>query len=130
MYSQAVLAVEEYTQRLQTRERRVARSEALHMRLGNVRLALAVLAAVMAWESLRRHALSPWWILVPLILFVFVAAYHSRVLRTRDLAQRGASFYRNGLDRIEDRWRGTGETGERFNDPHHVYAADLDLFGR
>jgi len=130
MYSQAVLAVEEYTQRLQARERLVARSEALHMRLGNVRLALAVLAAVMAWESLRRHALSPWWILVPLILFVFVAAYHSRVLRTRDLAQRGASFYRNGLDRIEDRWPGTGETGERFNDPHHVYAADLDLFGR
>jgi MutS domain V/MutS domain III len=25
---------------------------------------------------------------------------------------------------------GKGQTGERFNDPHHVYAADLDLFGR
>ena len=27
------------------------------------------------------------------------------------------------------RWAGVGETGERFDDPHHVYAADLDLFG-
>jgi hypothetical protein len=25
---------------------------------------------------------------------------------------------------------GTGQTGERFNDPHHAYATDLDLFGR
>jgi DNA mismatch repair ATPase MutS len=40
------------------------------------------------------------------------------------------AFYRNGLARIEDRWAGTGQTGERFSDPHHVYAADLDLFGR
>jgi DNA mismatch repair ATPase MutS len=33
------------------------------------------------------------------------------------------------LARIEDRWADFGETGDRFNDPHHVYAADLDLFG-
>jgi MutS domain V len=30
---------------------------------------------------------------------------------------------------MEDRWSGTGQHGERFDDPHHVYAADLDLFG-
>jgi len=130
MYSQTVLAVEEYSKRLQDRERRVAHYEALHMRLGNVRLALAVVAAGIAWESLRRHTLSPWWMFVPLVLFVFVAAYHSRILRARDLAQRAVSFYRSGLARIEDRWQGSGQTGERFNDPHHVYADDLDLFGR
>ena len=130
MYSQVVLAVEEYRQRLQDRERRVAGYEALHIRLGNVRLALAVVAAGIAWESLRRHTVSPWWMVVPLILFIFIAAYHSRILRAQNLAQRGVSFYRNGLARIEDRWPGTGQTGDRFNDPHHVYAADLDLFGR
>jgi hypothetical protein len=51
-------------------------------------------------------------------------------LRARAAGQRRASFYRAGISRIEDRWAGTGQTGERFNDPHHVYAADLDLFGR
>ena len=35
-----------------------------------------------------------------------------------------------GIARIEDRWAGTGQTGDRFRDPNHVYAADLDLFGR
>ena len=32
--------------------------------------------------------------------------------------------------RLEDRWAGTGEPGERFRDDRHVYANDLDLFGR
>src|SRR5262249_25829082 len=59
-----------------------------------------------------------------------IAAYHSRVLRARDLALRAVAFYRQGLARIEDRWAGTGQTGERFADPHHVYSADLDLFGK
>jgi len=130
MYSQSVLAIEEYRQRLKDRESRVAHREQIHIRLGNLRLVLAVVAAGMAWESLRRHDLSPWWLAVPIAVFVCIAAYHSHILRARDLAQRAVAFYRNGLARIEDRWAGTGQTGERFSDPHHVYAADLDLFGR
>ncbi len=129
MYSQSVLAVEEYKQRLKDRESRVAHHEQIHILLGYVRLSLALVAAVIGWESFWRHGLSPWWMVVPLILFVFIAAYHSRILRARDLAKRAIAFYHNGLARIEDRWAGTGQTGERFNDPHHVYAADLDLFG-
>lgn len=61
--------------------------------------------------------------------FAGIAFWHSRVLRSRELGQRAVAFYDRGLARIEDRWAGTGETGERFSDPHHVYAADLDLFG-
>jgi hypothetical protein len=129
MYSQSVLAVEEYKQRLKDRESRVARHEQIHIRLGYVRLSLALVAAVIGWDAFWRHRLTPWWMVAPLILFVFIAAYHSRILRARDLAKRAIAFYHNGLARIEDRWAGTGQTGERFNDPHHVYAADLDLFG-
>jgi hypothetical protein len=40
------------------------------------------------------------------------------------------AFYERGLARLEDRWVGTGETGDRFHDDRHVYANDLDLFGR
>jgi hypothetical protein len=92
-------------------------------------LLLALVAAFIGWESFWRHTLSPWWIAAPLLVFVLVAAIHSRVLRSRELAQRGVSFYQKGLARIEDRWAGTGQTGDRFNNPHHVYAGDLDLFG-
>lgn len=130
MYSQAVPPVQEYSQRLKDREDRVAHRERIHIRIGTIRLVLALVAVVIAWGSLREHTCSPWWMVLPLIAFLFIAAYHSRVLRSRDLAQRGVAFYKNGLARIEDRWAGTGQTGERFNDPHHVYAADLDLFGR
>jgi hypothetical protein len=130
MYSQAVPAVEEYRKRLKDRESRVAHHETIHIRLGNIRLVLALAAAGMAWQSIWRHGFSSWWLAVPLIVFVSIVAYHSGILRARDLAQRAVAFYRNGLARIEDRWAGTGQTGERFDDPHHVYAADLDLFCR
>ena len=98
--------------------------------MGNARLTLAVLTVITAWASFRGHYLSPWWLAVPVMAFVNIAAYHSRVLRARELAERAAAFYERGLARVEDRWAGSGETGERFDDPHHVYAADLDLFGK
>jgi hypothetical protein len=129
MYSQTVLAAEEYRQRLEDRESRVAHHEKLHIRLGNIRLALALVAAGMAWESIWRHAFSYWWLAVPAVVFASVVAYHSRVLRARASTTRGFLLSR-GIARIEDRWVGTGQTGDRFNDSHHVYAADLDLFGR
>lgn len=58
-----------------------------------------------------------------------MAVWHSRILRSQELARRAVDFYDRGLARIEDRWAGVGESGARFADPHHVYAADLDLFG-
>ena len=130
MYPHPVPAAEEYKRRLEDRERRVAGNEVIHIRLGNARLLLACAAAGIAWESLRNHALSPCWLILPALAFVSIAAYHSEILRARELAQRATSFYRSGLARIEDRWAGCGQTGERFAEPHHVHAADLDLFGR
>src|ERR1700683_152824 len=81
MYSQTVLAVEEYRQRLKDRESRVAHYEKLHIRLGNIRLALALATAGMAWESIWRHAFPYWWLAVPAVVFASLAVYHSRVLR-------------------------------------------------
>jgi hypothetical protein len=45
------------------------------------------------------------------------------------LAKRAVDFYRHGLARIEDRWQGIGQLGDRFDISTHLYAADLDLFG-
>ena len=125
-----MLPADDYRERLKDRQERVKRYERIHVRLGNARLALAAVAAILAWESLWRHAFSGWWIALPIVAFIFLAAYHSSVLRAQELAARAVSFYERGLARIEERWTGTGQTGERFLDPHHEYAADLDLFGR
>ena len=108
---------------------RVADYEKIHIRLGNVRLLVAVIVLVMGWVAFRDRLLAGWWLAVPFAAFLGIAVYHSRILRARDLAGRAVAFYERGLARIEDRWAGSGETGERFVDPHHVYAADVDLFG-
>ncbi len=78
----------------------------------------------MAW-------LLPWWALaIPVAAFIALIAWHQRVLESRRIAERAVDFYQRGIDRVEERWAGRGETGERFLDPHHPYAADLDLFGK
>ena len=81
---------------------------------------------MLAWRS----AVSVWWLLAPVVVFVWLVRHHARVLRARELASRGIAFYERGLARLDDRWAGTGESGERFRDDGHVYANDLDLFGR
>lgn len=125
-----MLPSEEYVQRRKARQSRVAHYEKIHIRLGNVRLVLAAGAVIMGWASFRAHSLSAWWLVAPVAAFLGIAAYHSRILRARELAERAVAFYEKALDRVEDRWAGFGETGERFDDPHHVYAGDLDLFGK
>lgn len=124
-----MLPTQEYAQRLATREGRVARFEQIHIRLGNQRLLVAVAMAVMFWLAVWRHAFSLWWLTLPIAIFFALIVYHSKILEAKSHAERAVAFYRHGVARIEDRWAGIGETGVRFNDPHHVYAADLDLFG-
>jgi hypothetical protein len=119
----------EYSRRLQERRSEVAQYERLHVNFGNMRLAVAITAAAMLWFVFARNSMSPWCLLVPFVFFILLTILHSRVLQRRTCAERAAKVYSNGLARIEDRWAGIGEPGERFDDPHHVYAGDLDLFG-
>lgn len=121
---------QEYSERLRARESRVARLKAIHIRLGNIRLLLAIIAVVLGWISLARHTISAWWLAAPLIVFIVIADYHTKILRRLSCAKRSVKFYQNGIARIEDRWHGSGGTGERFHDPHHIYEADLDIFGK
>ena len=93
-------------------------------------MGLASLALVMALLALVWRALSILWLLAPLAAIVTLAVIHERTLRRRTLASRAAAFYEYLLGRVQDRWAGKGETGDRFLDPSHPYAKDLDLFGQ
>ena len=119
----------EYRDRLHARQETRARWTAIDARVSYTRLVTffaAVALAVMGWWGLVT-----WWLLLaPIVLFVVLVIYHDRVLRARDAAARAIGFYERGLARIEDRWIGGGEPGDRFRDDHHLYANDLDLFGR
>ncbi|MES2221126.1 MAG: DNA mismatch repair protein MutS, partial [Acidobacteriota bacterium] len=120
---------EEYRRRSAAREAEVRRLERLHIRLGNVRLLLAAIAVLLAWWAFRSHWISQWWIAAPATGFAVIAMYHARVLRARRRALRAVAVYQRGLARIEDRWMDGGSRGDRFRNPQHLYAADLDLFG-
>ncbi|MGE0445149.1 MAG: DNA mismatch repair protein MutS [Vicinamibacterales bacterium] len=120
---------QEYQHRLAARRARHAALLALDARLSYARLAVfvaAFLAGTLAWRDLVNW----WWLLAPLALFLWLVRRHDHAIRDRDEASRAVAFYERGLARLEDRWAGGGETGEHFGDPEHLYAADLDLFGR
>jgi hypothetical protein len=121
---------EEYKKRQQAREIQVAHFESVHRRFGNIRLLLVIGTLAAAWFSLHRDAFSPWWLLLAFVAFLAIAILHAKVLRERACAERAVDFYRKGLARIEDRWPGTGQTGERIDVHSSLYATDLDLFGR
>jgi hypothetical protein len=120
---------EEYRRRLHALEARIDRLDLLADRISNIRIVLAIVGVATIWWS-AQSTTSPWYAwLVPLSLFVAAVIYHSRVRRARARTDRAATHYRVGLGRIEDRWSGSGNPGTELEDAHHVYAADLDLFG-
>jgi hypothetical protein len=120
----------EYAERLAARRAWVARQHRLHIRAGNARLVVAFAAVWLGWAAFWQGSLSGWWLAAPLAAFLALLLFHDRILRDRELAERAVRYYERGLARIEDRWAGTGEPGDRFHDPAHPYAEDLDLFGK
>jgi hypothetical protein len=120
----------EYTHRIEQRRVAAARRESWHYRIGNTRLIVFIAAAVMAWLAFQSQTLSPWWLSAPACAFVALMAWHSRVLQQLQRFKRSIAFFENGIARLNEKWEGIGEQGDRFEDPSHPYAQDLDLFGK
>jgi hypothetical protein len=125
-----MVVAEEYARRLRLRRTEVARLAKSHDRIGNARLAVGAVIALVAWGALFERAFAPAWLLIPVLAFVALLLYHSSVRRAQVRAQRAVDYYNHGIARLEDRWTGLGQAGERFDALHHIYAADLDLFGK
>ncbi len=117
-----------YTESLRALNHRRAVAQRADRRLGMAKLVVAILAVGMVVALLRRPAVLG-WSLVPIALFVLLAILHSRVIRSLRAMDRPIDFYTKGLARLDHSWTAAGETGERFLNPLHPYARDLDLFG-
>jgi hypothetical protein len=120
----------EYSRRAEARNHHAARLDRHSRLLGNLKLAAVVAFFIAAAFSVKQHAFSPYWLALPVTLFLALVVVHDRVIRAHRQAEKVADIYRRGLARLEDRWAGTGDTGEQFRVADHVYADDLDLFGR
>ena len=68
---------------------------------------------------------------IPPVFVLWAFAFRSFV-RSRakavELARR-SSFYERGIDRMNDNWRGKGNTGTDFARETHLYQTDLDILG-
>jgi hypothetical protein len=122
-------AQREYTARLQEAEAQIESYRHTHITIGNIRLAIFISALAIAYLAFSRHQLSPWLLLVPLVAFVVLMRWHDAVLGKLRRVERKAHYYRLGLGRMTEQWKGVGSTGERFSTEAHPYAQDLDLFG-
>ncbi|HLK61809.1 MAG TPA: hypothetical protein VKU19_00120 [Bryobacteraceae bacterium] len=119
-----------YQQRIEQINALVAR---LELRQGTA-LAVLVLtvatAAVFSFFAFSRRALPVWY--PPLTLPVAVVSLRKYSRQRLQLSRffRLRRFYGHGVERLEDRWIDNGISGKEFEKPNHIYAADLNLFGR
>ncbi len=121
---------ETYLARRAERAVRVDRAARRDRAFSVARGATAVLALVLFWLSLGPAGIAPPWMLVPVVLFGVLVILHDQALRARRLAEESVAYYDDGLARLEDRFAGRGNPGDRFQDESHPYSSDLDLFGR
>jgi len=121
---------ENYQSRLSTFERDRTRVERRFRLVGNFRVLMLLLGIGIAGVAFGPGWISAWWLLAPIAVSIPLAILHDRVEQQRSRAARAVSWYERALARIAGKWIGAGNQGERFRDPRHVYADDLDLFGR
>ncbi|MCC6153880.1 MAG: DNA mismatch repair protein MutS, partial [Candidatus Hydrogenedentes bacterium] len=73
---------------------------------------------------------SIYWTAVPIVAFVALAISHDRTIRGLKRARLAIAHYERCIARVQDKWSGTGRSGEDLQPAEHPYAADLDLFGK
>jgi hypothetical protein len=117
-----------YSRLLEERRADIALRERRHRALGYGRLAAVTAAAALVWLALTGQ-LSILWITVPIAFFAVLVVIHDRLLRMLERRRRAQRFFERALARLDGKWAGTGDPGDRYLDPAHPYARDLDLFG-
>jgi hypothetical protein len=68
--------------------------------------------------------------LVPGAVFAALTVGHDRVLKKLEHQRRAERFFEKALARLDGKWPGAGEPGDRYLTADHPYAGDLDLFGK
>ena len=90
----------EYTGRLQARKAEHANLDRKFISIGNLRLALGILAVLLGWMAFGRGLLSPGWMIVPLGGLAALIVIHEKVLGRQRKALRAVEFYERGLARL------------------------------
>ncbi|MGA2883055.1 MAG: DNA mismatch repair protein MutS [Bryobacteraceae bacterium] len=76
-----------------------------------------------------RGQLSFLWPALPIPVAAASAQRLQQARRSKSRMWRLKRFYDRAIQRVKGDWARSGVTGEEFNDPHHVYATDLNVLG-
>jgi hypothetical protein len=124
----------EYRQRLTDRQAALAARERTHAAYAWARIAVFLGGVVLYFVAGPGRSE---WVLAPAAAFVVLAIAHARLLNARDRAKSAVAFYQRGLERVTHQWIGKGRDGLDVlatalpgGLESHLYAVDLDLFGR
>ncbi len=121
--------LEIYKKLLQQNRDRLGLKQKWDRQLGYSKVVLGLVAVFLLVRFVHKlHGI--WPLLVTVAVFVVLAIIHERVLRQIREIKSIVVHYERGVARLEDRWAGTGEGGDRFKDDTHPYSRDLDLFGK
>src|SRR5262245_51048144 len=120
----------EYEKRLSDRRLTVAQYETWNRQVAAARLLTAIAFVVSIGLSFWARAIPRWSVVVPVLIFFALVLVHERVSQGLRRATKAVKFYEDGIARIDDAWIGRGQSTEMFRDDSHLYAIDLDIFGK
>jgi hypothetical protein len=118
-----------YRSRLRDRQQTRQKLERWDQRIATFRGLVFFGFVILIWRIYAGDPISETWLLLPFGMFVFLISTHTRLRDSIERVERSIKHYQNGLDRLKGRWQGIGSDGDRYRDPEHPYANDLDLFG-
>ncbi len=120
----------EYQRRLAERQAKLAKLKRLDDRIATARGLVFLGAAVFCTLWYFNRTLPAWPFALLVVAFVGLVVVHGPVSDRLGLARSAVEYYKRALDRLADRWPGCGTPGRRYAIESHLYADDLDLFGR
>jgi hypothetical protein len=121
-----------YRREQEGHEKAAANLERRSRKLAAVRLMLAGLAVVLL-GGLVWGSLGPWLrptLAVLAVAFAALVVVHAQTEKTKERELAAARFYKRGLSRVSLAWGELPIDSERADASAHVFAADLDIFGR
>ncbi len=133
-------AKEEYDRRLDQLkqiQRRLKQRDPLFI---SAKLIVGLITIILGIWLAKYHAAQIAFLLLPVATLILLFLLHERVLAALRKNSSLVANYDQGLARLEDRWSGSGPTGEQYLQQAtgslihpapdaHPYARDLDLFG-
>jgi hypothetical protein len=119
----------EYERRRAERSLEHERWSAWENRVADLRLVVFGVGLVLGFLIFSMEWAGGVWLAACLAAFVALVLAHEPIRRRSERGARAREFHGRGLNRLDERWVGTGVSGGEFLDLEHPYAADLDLFG-